>query len=1232
MLAVSPHGGVWRSVDAAASWFPVDNLFAQLQPGWHDGNPIVGPAAAMARDPRDPNNVVVTIGHTLARSTDGGSTWTVISASLPVAVPWLAWGRDGSLWRAWGGDLYRSADAGTTFQIVLQRNRGGPGIPGITLHPFQPGSAIAAGGGELYLTNDGGSTWLTVALTRNASLTSVAYAPSNPSVVYAVSDEKFFRSTDSGSTFTELPISFRPSASPVWVDPTDAAHVVVTGTLFQGDTETRAFETRDGGLTGRSFNIPLQPYQFIAGPDFNGTTKRNLYVPSAQGIFRFDVNAPDVWQSVNNGLATAEVVGVAGSPRTGAMVALTENAGTIQSTTALDDGIWHIVRSSTPVSLGKFVLAPVHHPVVIDQANPDYVYVADGGVTGRSTDGGNTFFDASGLGYLLALQPDNPSIMVDASAAGSGVPPSTLEAVLRRTADARAANPSFVTIFSHPVPATRGFPVLFRDLTFAPSRPSTAWAILPSVGLLRSIDMDQPTPTWSVIAHPGGDFAHIVVDPSDSQTVYLANNGTAADNLYRTRDGGATWTDVSGASTADGAREIPGELPPSQAVYTLAIHPDKRSWLYAGTEAGVYASEDDGASWTYVGPTRAPVRQLFWMDHTLVAGTYGRGVYRVDLTAATDTLPGVAVDRTSLAFGALSGGAAFTEQTAAQTVRLTQTGAGTVRWSAVADQPWLTVTPASGTGSAAIAIGVTAAGGVPPNGVAAGSVTISVSGAGNSLAPISVSLNVRPPSASEAPFGVIDTPSAGSILQGSVAVSGWALDDIGVDRVEIWRDVQAGETTPPFIGTPQDPRTGKVFIAIGTFVDGARPDVEAAFPATPYRHRAGWGYLLLTWGLANQGNGPFTLYAYAFDTAGRVSLLGAKSVNADNASATRPFGSIDTPGIGGSVGGTTINFGWALTPKTGGASCTIPASGVEVSIDSGPLQPVTYGDVRSDVAGGFAGFSNAPAAGGHYFLDTTALANGVHTIGWLVTDTCGRVDGIGSRFFTVANSSSVTANAQRVRASGLSTGVASGRWALTRNGVAAELGTADDGTRVVRVNPTERIEVHLPEDVPYVAGPLPIGSSFDQAAATFAWHPGAGFLGTYDLLFRAELRLERLRVVVGPSIRIAIDTPEYGTVLSGAGFTVAGWATDLASLAGSGIDTLHIWAYPVGGGAPRFVGVAQSREARSDVATLYGAFFKDAGFTVTGALPPGTYDLVVYAHSAATNGFDGAQVVRVVVR
>ena len=108
--------------------------------------------------------------------------------------------------------------------------------------------------------------------------------------------------------------------------------------------------------------------------------------------------------------------------------------------------------------------------------------------------------------------------------------------------------------------------------------------------------------------------------------------------------------------------------------------------------------------------------------------------------------------------------------------------------------------------------------------------------------------------------------------------------------------------------------TGKIFVGRAVFVEGARPDVDAIFEQ-PFDYEAGWGYMLLTNMLPNQGNGTFTLHAYATDTDGHSVLLGSRTITCDNANATRPFGAIDTPDQGGTASGTTyMNFGWALTP------------------------------------------------------------------------------------------------------------------------------------------------------------------------------------------------------------------------------------------------------------------------------------------------------------------------------
>lgn len=63
----------------------------------------------------------------------------------------------------------------------------------------------------------------------------------------------------------------------------------------------------------------------------------------------------------------------------------------------------------------------------------------------------------------------------------------------------------------------------------------------------------------------------------------------------------------------------------------------------------------------------------------------------------------------------------------------------------------------------------------------------------------------------------------------------------------------------------------------------------------------------------------------------------------------------------------------------------------------------TYNNYRSDIATLFPGLANSNGAVGFRILDTTTLADGLHTLAWTATDSGGFTEGLGSRFFGVAN-------------------------------------------------------------------------------------------------------------------------------------------------------------------------------------------------------------------------------------
>jgi glucose/arabinose dehydrogenase len=119
---------------------------------------------------------------------------------------------------------------------------------------------------------------------------------------------------------------------------------------------------------------------------------------------------------------------------------------------------------------------------------------------------------------------------------------------------------------------------------------------------------------------------------------------------------------------------------------------------------------------------------------------------------------------------------------------------------------------------------------------------------------------------------------------------------------------------------------------------------------------------------------------------------------------------------------------------------------------------------------------------------------------------------------------------------------------------------------------------------------------------------------------------------VTPGPMLTIDAPQAGSTGS-TSFLIGGWAIDLRSSTGPGIDAIHVWAYPISGAPPIFVGAPAYGSPRPDVGGAFGsARFTNSGYNqIAGPLAPGTYDIVVWARSTVTMSFAINRVVRVTV-
>jgi hypothetical protein len=414
---------------------------------------------------------------------------------------------------------------------------------------------------------------------------------------------------------------------------------------------------------------------------------------------------------------------------------------------------------------------------------------------------------------------------------------------------------------------------------------------------------------------------------------------------------------------------------------------------------------------------------------------------------------------TSLKFGASKNGAAgaLTALTPAQSVVVAFVGGGS-GWTATSNQSWLQLTSASGSGAGTLTATVANPGNIIGGSTSlSATITVTALASTNSPLTIPVTLAVDQTGSSTQPaFGQVDTPlqSATGIV-GAIGVTGWAVDDVGLQHVKIYRNCLAFEQAyncKVFLGN------NLVYIGDAAFVPGARPDVEANFPTYPAANAAGWGYLLLTnmlpdvtSNLGYGGNGTITLYVLATDWEGHETLLGRSQVDHTptditlaNAGIAKPFGALDTPSQGGTVSGTFPNFGWVLTPDLNtiadGTDILMPTNGSTITlyIDGVAKGTVTYNQCRGsvgnpvppglycndDVANIFGNltpqvtfttrtsnptkFRNLDAgrsAIGSYDVNTSTMTNGVHSIAWGVSDSAGRGEGIGSRNFFVLNAS-----------------------------------------------------------------------------------------------------------------------------------------------------------------------------------------------------------------------------------
>jgi hypothetical protein len=138
--------------------------------------------------------------------------------------------------------------------------------------------------------------------------------------------------------------------------------------------------------------------------------------------------------------------------------------------------------------------------------------------------------------------------------------------------------------------------------------------------------------TWRNVTPPqiGAWWKVSIMDAShfSATTAYAAVNTLRLDDLrphiYRTRDGGATWTEIVSGIATDAPINVVRE------------DPKRRGLLYAGSETQVWFSLDDGNNWHSLrgNMPAISIRDLIIKDDDIAVATHGRGFWILDNATA----------------------------------------------------------------------------------------------------------------------------------------------------------------------------------------------------------------------------------------------------------------------------------------------------------------------------------------------------------------------------------------------------------------------------------------------------------------------------------------------------------------------------------------------------------------------------------------------------------------------
>ena len=628
--------GVYKSTDAGKTWTHL---------GLRDSQMI----ANIAVDPKDPNRLFVAVlGHPygpneergIFRSTDGGNTFTKvlykneyvsgndvrIDASNPNIVYAGLWQQqqsylEGAEFGGTEGGIFKSTDGGTTWNQLSNGLPVGVIEANLSLSLSEPATIYAMVAGtvgkvatekegttgtiNLYKSIDAGEHWSLAARDPNnpaasadavldprptgriggGDLPTIAVDPKNANVVYSGSTV-FWRTEDGGVTWHA--VRGAPGGDDyqnMWINPNDTNILFVVadqGAIVSGNRGV-SWSNWYNQLTAAMYHVSTDnafPYRVCGGQQDSGSacvdsssmdgriTFHDWHPVGIQeyGIAASDPSDPDM---------------VFGSERSNVSL---YNRKTGQSTKVGPDA------EARGTDFGRNVRTM---PMLWSPVDPTVLYYTSN-VVWKSVDKAHSW---TRISPDLARQ--TWKIPATAGKYASGVKPAPAGSITALSASSRDINVLWAGTDDGNIQVTTDGGSKWSNVTPAAIKP------------------------WTRIFNiEAGHF--------DTQTAYAAANTMRIDDmnphLWRTRDGGKTWTEINKG------------IAPGSVTNTIREDPRKPGLLYAGTDTQVWVSFDDGDNWQSLRLDMPPisVRDLELKDDAtcmcsdLIAATHGRGFYILD--------------------------------------------------------------------------------------------------------------------------------------------------------------------------------------------------------------------------------------------------------------------------------------------------------------------------------------------------------------------------------------------------------------------------------------------------------------------------------------------------------------------------------------------------------------------------------------------------------------------------